>query len=289
MRPARLSALLAVSFALSCPACAQTPAPIERRAPADPDLDLAANLIGQALFLRCFCADDNLTFTATGAAEFKAKAKTLDWTLSGINILKVERRSPTEIELDAQRVAVRYAPDRHEWDRHPQKTEPMRLLVADSATAAADPAVFRHALAAVFSVGIDRALQRSTPPYWQHFFDPQTPWPPDELTGVTVYTPGKPDASGQAATAPAATHKAEPSYTAAAQRDRVQGTVQLQFVVDAEGTPRRIAITQPLGYGLDAETAEAAARLRFTPATLRGGPVAASFGVRQEFTVAPSP
>ena len=161
----------------------------------------------------------------------------------------------------------------------------MRLTVADSG----DPAAFRRSLAAMFSVGIDRAFQRSTPPYWQHFFDPQMPWPPDELTGATVYPAGKPDASGQAATAPMATHKAEPGYTLAAQRDRVQGTVQLQLVVNPEGTPRRIVVVQPLGCGLDAEAAESAAKMRFTPADLGGRPVPSPVLLRQEFSVVPAP
>ena len=200
-----------------------------------------------------------------------------------MNIIKVERRSPTEIELEGVRVAVRYAPDRHEWDRHPQKTEPMRMTVQD----ASDPAAFRRALAAIFSVGIDRALQRSTPLYWQHYFDSQTPWPPDSLTGVTLYALGKPDAAGRTVTPPVAAHKAEPDYTIAAQRDHVQGTLQLQFAVTAAGAAERVSILQPLGYGLDASAAESIAKYRFSPATLDGAPVAASLSLQQEFKLVP--
>ncbi len=264
-----------------------TPAPIERRAPADPNLDAASSFIGQALFLRCFSGEDTLTFTSTGAPELRARSKVVDWTLSAIDIQKVQRRGPGELELDGVRVALKFAPDRREWERHPQKTETMRLTVAEPASG--DPAAFRRTLVAIFSQGIDRALQRSMPPYWQHYFDPQAPWVPDELAGQTLYTPGKPDASGQAATAPAPTKKADVSYTAEAQQDKVRGTVGLQLVVAADGGPRRIAVIQPLGYGLDATAAEALGRYRFAPATLNGAPVAAQVRINQDFVLVPGP
>ena len=38
-------------------------APLERQ---DLGVDVAAQWIGRALFLRCFCAENNLTFDATG-------------------------------------------------------------------------------------------------------------------------------------------------------------------------------------------------------------------------------
>ena len=151
-----LSLLLFPAASPAHQASAGATAPIERRAPADPDLDVASDLIGQALFLRCFCAEDTLTFSAAGEPELRTRVRPVDWTLAGVNIQKAERRSPGEIELEGVRVAVRYAADRHEWERHPQKTEPMRITVQD----AGEPAAFRRALALVFSIGIDRALQR---------------------------------------------------------------------------------------------------------------------------------
>ena len=256
------------------------PAPVR-----DADLDTASNLIGQALILRCFAAADNLSFNLAGQLDSGGKTKVVDWTLAGVNVQKVERRSPTVIELDGVRAALRFAPDRREWERHAQKDEAMRLLLQDPG----DPRAFRQELAAVFSVGIDRALQRSTSTYWQHYFDPQMPWPADDLLRSTVYVPGKLDSAGQAASAPVENHKAQPAYTTAAQHDRVQGVVQLQFVVGADGATRRIVVQQPLGYGLDAEAAKAAARMRFAPAEVAARPVAAYVTLRQEFALVPAP
>jgi TonB family protein len=250
----------------------------------DAVLDAAGEAVGSALFLRCLCAENNLSFDAEGRLEGD-RAKTTDWTLAAVNVLKVERRpgtgqGPGEIELEGVRVAMRYATDRHEFDRHPQNTEKMKILVADSG----DVKGFQRALRAIFAVGIDVPLQRSLPEYWQHYFDPQRAWEKDEVTEQTVVTPG---ALGTAAGVVEAevTHKTQAGYTDAAGRDKVQGTVAVRMVVDAEGEARRIAIAQPLGYGLDERAAEATAKLRFSPAVMGGKPVASNVLLRQEFVV----
>jgi len=257
------------------------PVPVEQH---DPDLDAAAQMIGRALFLRCFCADNNLSFDTQGKPQ--ASVKSTDWTLAGINVQKVERKSPGEIELDGVRVAMRYATDRHEFDRHPQNDDKMRLTLADNGDAAA----FTRELQAVFSTGIDRPLQRSMPDFWQHYFDPSMAWPQDALTGQQIVTfAGPPVATGGSESGPTVTHRAEAGYTPLASRDRVTGTVQVRMVVDLEGMPRHIVIVQPLGYGLDARAVEAAAKFRFTPATIKGKPVASTVLMSQDFLLVSPP
>jgi len=61
------------------------------------------------------------------------------------------------------------------------------------------------------------------------------------------------------------------------------------MVVDLEGKPRHIVIVQPLGYGLDARAVEAAAKFRFTPATIRGKPVASTVLMSQDFLLVSPP
>ena len=258
-----------------------TPAPVAQH---DLDIDAAAQMIGRALFLRCFCADNNLSFDAQGKPQ--GSVKTTDWTLSGINVQKAVRKGPGEIEIDGVRVAIRYATDRHEFDRHPQNDDKMRLTLADNGDAAA----FTRELQAVFSMGIDRPLQRSMPDFWQHYFDPSMAWPQDALTGQQIVTfAGPPVAAGGSASQPTVTHRAEAGYTPLASRDRVTGTVQVRMVVDLEGLPRHVVIVQPLGYGLDARAVEAAAKFRFTPATLKGKSVASTVLLNQDFLLVPPP
>lgn len=258
-------------------AAAQSSAPIERR---DAALEAASAEIGRALFLRCLCAGDDLAFDAAGRPQ--QAVKPADWTLAGINVLKVERKGPKEIELDGVRVAVRFATDRREFDRHALNDDKMKILLVDNGDASA----FEHALGEVFAVGIDQRLQRAMPAFWQHYFNPKLAWPPDALTGQTIVTPGAPSATA-GLSGPALLHKSSISYNEQATHDHVQGTVLLQIVVDADGLPQRIVIAQPLGYGLDAKAAEAMQKYRFTPAMQAGKPVAANVQVRQEFVFGP--
>jgi TonB family protein len=248
----------------------------------DAVLEAASAEIGNALFLRCLCAENTLSFDAQGrlvGAANRTAPKTTDWTLAGMNVLKAERVQGG-IELDGVRVAVRYAPDRREWDRHPQNFEKMKVVIAD----AGDLVGFRRALTKVFSMGMDVGFQRSLPEYWRHYFEPGLPWPKDELTGAQVLTPNGPLPTG--ATEAQVTKKAEASYTTEAERDKVAGTVGLRMFITTEGLAKRVSIAQPLGYGLDARAVEATEKLRFTPARLASGQVENSYIViRQEFVV----
>lgn len=144
-----LALCMAATLSAQRPTLSQVPAPIERRVPADPDLDAASNLIGQALIMRCFCAEDSLSFNSAGQPDARSAAKRVDWTLAGIDIQKVLRRTPGELEINGVRVALKFAPDRREFERHPQKTETMHLMVAEPPQA--DPVAFRRTLRAIFS------------------------------------------------------------------------------------------------------------------------------------------
>ncbi len=252
---------------------AQTPS-------ADVAVEAAAQMEGRALFLRCFCSEDNLSFDAEGRVVGPAKAT--DWTLAGVNVLKVERKGPGEIELDGVRVAVRFAADRREFDRHPQNDEKMKILMADTG----DGAAFERALKNVFATGIDRMLQQNMPQFWQHYFEPGMAWPQDALTGQTIANIA---ATTAAASMAAVTHNSEPGYTPEASHDRVAGQVRLRLVVDPEGRPRRIAVVQPLGYGLDEKAVEALEKYRFTPAMAQGKAVASNVVINQDFVVAAPP
>src|ERR1700753_4247724 len=167
-----LTIILLAGITLGCAAQNESGAvaPIERR---DPVLDAASAEIGRALFLRCMCSEDSLSFDTQGHLSPDMRLKKIDWTLAAMNVQKVERKSPNAIELDGVRVFIRFAADRHEFERHPQKDEAMRVTVMDTG----DPKAFDRALAAIFAIGIDRGLQKSTPSYWQHYFEPALAWP----------------------------------------------------------------------------------------------------------------
>ena len=154
----------------------------------DKALDAARALMGKALFLRGFYLNNNLDYDAAGKVE--KSPKTGDWTLAAINVLKVERKGPGEIDLEGVRVAIRYNADSHEFQRHPLNDEKMRVTVKDTGEGKQLEAAF----AAMFSVGIDPELQRAMPDYWRHYFDPALAWPQDALSGQTICAgrPGSP-------------------------------------------------------------------------------------------------
>ena len=282
------------------PAAAPAPTPPPPAvAPTDPDLAAAGNLIGKALFLRGFYASNTLAYDASGKVE--GAPRPTDWTLAAINVLKATRQGPDALELEGVRVAIRYNPDAHEFQRHPLNDEKMKLLIklAPAGARGPDPASspdpapssrqLPAAFAAIFAIGIDPALQRSMPPLWRHYFDPNLPWPPDPLTAETIYPMfGQPD-QPKDVTPPVLAHKTDAGFTDAARHDTVKGQVQLRMVVDADGVPQRIFVTRPLGYGLEQRAAESLAKDRFNPAQRAGKPVAAAIVINLDFETAPPP
>jgi TonB family protein len=258
----------------------------------DAALVTGQRLVGKALFLRGFYAANELRYDVQG--RVLGNPKVGDWTVAGVNVLKVESRAG-EMELDGVRVAIRYNAEQHQFERHLLNDEKVKILVGlEGGSGAADAKSggtksFEAAVAAIFAVGIDPALQRSMPECWQHYFNPGLEWPADALTGVTVYpTFGLPNQAKDVVPAKGE-HKAEVKFTNFAERDRVKGMVLLRMVVDAEGVPRRIAIVQPLGYGLDERAVEAMAKWRFAPGTREGKAVATGVVVAQDFAVGGQP
>jgi len=278
--------LILLTFALSGRAMATRRLPGIQASPAprDPALEGAEALVGRALFLRGFYGGNDLTYDVLG--HVKGDPKLVDWTLAGVDVQKVTRRGAGvgagELELDGLRVAMRYNPEQHIFERHPQKDEKLRIVLAVNAEARG----LQGALATIFAVGIDPALQRSMPAYWRHYFSPQLKWPDDDLTGQTII-PSNAPAGGLEF--PVAEKRPEPDFTSQARLDKVKGLVQMRVTVGTDGQPRRIAIRQPLGYGLDAKTAENLAKYRFRPGMRDGKPVAVEVIVNQLYDVYPGP
>jgi TonB family protein len=243
----------------------------------------ASLLVGKALFLRGFYLSNELSYDAAGKVQGTPKAG--DWTVAAVNVLKVERRGPDEIELDGVRVAIRYNTDNREFSRHPLNDEKMRLMVKDTG----DAKQLETAFGAMFAVGIDPGLQHSMPDYWRHYFDPALAWPQDALSGQTIYALYGAADQPKDVTAPKVEHRADPKYNEFAVRDKVQGALQLRIVVDATGVPQRIVVSRPLGYGLDASAAESMMKWRFTPGMREGSPVASGVVVEQQFSLTGSP
>ena len=269
---------------LSCfhgAAIAQTPEAPKAEETGDLQLQLAMTLVGKGLFLRGFYLSNDLAYDTAGRVVGTPEVG--DWTVAAVNVLKAERRGAKEIELDGVRVAIQYNPDANEFQRHPLNNEKVKILVEDSG----DLQGFEAAIRAIFAMGIDPAFQRSMQDFWRHYFDPNLAWPQDSLNGQTIYALAGGPNQAKDVTPPKVEHRTDAKLPTFAQRDKVQGTVLLRIVVDAEGVPHRISVARPLGYGLDESAVEAMAKWHFQPGMKDGRPVAAGIVVQQEFSPLP--
>ena len=68
-----------------------------------------------------------------------------------------------------------------------------------------------------------------------------------------------------------------PRYTEIARRARIQGIVQLEAIIDEQGTVTEIEVRSGLPMGLTEAAVDAARQWRYRPARLNGRPVAVYF------------
>ena len=90
---------------------------------------------------------------------------------------------------------------------------------------------------------------------------PDTPWPPAGVFRVV-----------QGMTAPKIIKNARPNYPPEAMRAKIQGRVQMEIVVQADGTVGEVRVVRSLDrkFGVDDAAVKAAKEMRFTPALKDG-------------------
>ena len=95
-------------------------------------------------------------------------------------------------------------------------------------------------------------------------------FPADTFSAFTVFRPGEDIVN------PRVLRSADPDYTQAAMRARIQGEVRLDVVVLPDGTVGEVKVTKSLDplFGLDEEAIKCARRWGFAPGTRFGEPVA---------------
>lgn len=102
------------------------------------------------------------------------------------------------------------------------------------------------------------------PPTDELFPIPESP-PPEEPAGILRVTGD--------VRAPIAIDQPEPRYTEIARKQRVEGLVILEAVIDTAGRVTDVRVLRGLPMGLEQEAVSAVRRWRYTPATLHGLPV----------------
>jgi len=88
---------------------------------------------------------------------------------------------------------------------------------------------------------------------------------------------------GGGVSAPEVIHSVQPEFTEEARQTNREGTVALQLIVDAQGSPQNIRVIRQLGMGLDQKAVEAVRQFRFKPAMYQGHPVSVQMVIEVDF------
>jgi len=89
--------------------------------------------------------------------------------------------------------------------------------------------------------------------------------------------------SDEGVKAPAIIREVKPKYTADAMRRRVEGSVEVDAVVLADGTVGDVTVKRSLDPDLDEEAIKATKQWRFRPGTKNGEPVAVQVVIELTF------
>jgi TonB family protein len=99
-------------------------------------------------------------------------------------------------------------------------------------------------------------------------------------------TGGGPHRAGGSVTPPRVILEVKPTYTNRAMLERIEGSVMLELIVRANGTPTNIRVTRSLDPdGLDGEAVRAASQWRFEPGRLNGLPVDVVASIQIDFHI----
>jgi protein TonB len=100
---------------------------------------------------------------------------------------------------------------------------------------------------------------------------------------------GGPHQIGNGVSSPILIREVRPNYTGDAMRAKLQGAVEMEAVVQPDGTvdPKSIRVTRSLDstFGLDEQAIIAVKQWRFRPATLHGQAVAVIINIELTFTL----
>src|SRR5450631_3655245 len=103
------------------------------------------------------------------------------------------------------------------------------------------------------------------------------------LTAQTESAPEVVEKLGRGMSPPRVTYSPPPQYSEKARVAKYQATCILKLIVGADGNPRNIRVTNPIGLGLDEKALEAVRTWKFQPALKDGKPVAVEIAVEVDF------
>jgi TonB family protein len=277
------------------------------------DQQLRSKYQGKVFLLRGFYSSDKLHYDSSGQPE---NANSGSWTVDGFVCVNDIHFSGDRLFIKGQRMVVVWL-DRKEFELRPKLrgtpgrsvSETVQVEIkADSGMHNASAEQVDAFASRIFLTSQD-SLADLIPDYWK-------PCVTGGLRGTDkncafaaeiVAIPGiAPSNANDASTAPVTdgdlngapamagsfrkdmspprlTYHQEPEFSESARAAKFQGTVVLKLVVNKEGAPTKIRISQPLGYGLDEKAVQAVSEWKFKPAEKDNQPVNTEIAVEVEF------
>jgi hypothetical protein len=139
--------------------------------------------------------------------------------------------------------------------------------------------VLRQALDRIFSVGLDSREMDSMPDLWKHYYEAQ-----ENKSFYRFKDPNLVKLS-QVERKPTMLKGVEPESNAYAQENGIVGIARYRAVIGPDGLAGDVAITVPIGFGLDENAATAIRKSVFKPAIKDGQPVTAAIDLFITFRI----
>ena len=139
--------------------------------------------------------------------------------------------------------------------------------------------VLRQALDRIFAVGLDAREMDAMPDMWKHYYESQTNKAFYHFEDPTIVKLSQVD------TKPVLLKSIDPDTNVYAQENGIVGIARYRAVIGADGKAGDIAITLPIGFGLDENAAIAIRKANFKPATKDGQPVATALDLYITFRI----
>jgi len=234
-----------------------------------------AQVLKQPLLFRGLYQDNVLHFDATGAMKDNSTSIG-SLTLAGVDIQKVEVTDRTLV-LDGQRAALNFDASMMEFARVPLTGRMVRVVIERDKTADLD--AYQTTIYRIFSHGVDNELLNKLPDYWQGYFHPKLR--EKQLLGTQILSDL--DLYDSHSKLPVVIASTDARPTELSRSIHSKKKVAIRMLVDPSGMPTHLVICDPVGFGMDEAAIEAARLFRFTPATLKGEPIAADVKVFVRF------
>jgi TonB family protein len=278
----------------------------------DPSQRLRDQYQGKTFLLRGFYSADHLRYDSAGVPDNPAPG---DWTTDGFVRVTDLHFTNDHLIIKGQRLAAAWFAQKP-LELRPAERRRLRSTKIEEVHVEieADPGMHNPApeqvdalLASIFLTSRD-SLANLVPDYWKRCVsgglkgtDKNCTFAPDLLTIPGVANPDSGDDSANAATEesrspagrsfrvgggvspPRVIDQRDPEFSDAARAAKFQGTVTLLVVIDKDGAPTHIAISRPLGYGLDANAVQAVQSWKFKASERDGIPVPVEIAIEVQF------